>query len=147
MADLIAVTGRVATEPRRVERGEGAALVTFRLATSDARFDEKTRSWVDREPNFYTVNAWGPLAANAEQSLATGQQVLVRGRLERRGWTDANGGKRIDPTIQADGIGHDLRRGTTVLTAVPSRARDGVEARAEAEPAWAPPGESVDLPF
>jgi len=145
MADLISVTGRVATPPRSIERREGAALTTFRLATSQSRFDDKTGRWVDGGTNFYTVNAWRGLAETVARSLAKGEQIVLRGKLELRSWRDDHGTDRIDPTIHADSIGHDLRRGSTVLTPLP-RPSDDASVTAQVPQQWAD-GEPLDVPF
>ncbi|MFD1714030.1 single-stranded DNA-binding protein [Amnibacterium flavum] len=153
MSDHITVVGRVATVPKRIERGEAPALVTFRLASRDSRFDEETKTWIESDPNWYTVNAWRALADNVERSVRKGQPVIVTGRLDLRTWKDDSGANRVDPTLQADGIGHDLRRGSSTFTGTASRsAAASVSLDASpssgAEAEWhVPLDESADLPF
>lgn len=153
MSDRITITGRVATAPKRIERAGAPGLVTFRLATSDSRFDEAKNAWVESGTNWYTVNAWRALADNVEQSLQVGQQVLIRARLDLRTWQDDNGKERIEPTLHVDGIGHDLRRGVSSFT--PTGGRTGDASRqipaaqpvAEADVWHVPVEEGADLPF
>lgn len=157
MSDHITVTGRVATAPKRIGRGEGPTLVTFRLASNDSRFDSASGKWVESGTNWYSINAWRSLGDNVDQSLQVGEQVVVRGRLDLRTWRDDNGKDRVEPTIQADALGHDLRRGVTRLIASSSPQSAGgaegthAESRGEAESEqWAvEPHEaaSTDLPF
>lgn len=157
MTDHISATGRVATAPRRIEVGDSGSFVSFRLATSNSRYDEKAGRWIDLGTNWYSVKAWRGLGDNAVGSLKVGEQVVVRGKLEQRTWRDEAGVERLDVTITADALGHDLRRGTTVLTpsAGPSGGSSGGEARGgetrgietPSTEEWAAPRTDGDLPF
>ncbi|BDI23234.1 single-stranded DNA-binding protein [Herbiconiux sp. L3-i23] len=161
MTDHISATGRVATAPRRIEVGDSGSFVSFRMATNSSRYDEKAGRWVDLGTNWYSVKAWRGLGDNAMDSLKVGEQIVVRGRLEQRTWRDDAGAERLDVTITADALGHDLRRGTTVLspTSTSSGGSSGdapngetADGRrgGEAQPVtagWASPGTDEELPF
>jgi single-strand DNA-binding protein len=154
MQERITVMGRVAGEPQRnTKEGSGSdGPVTFRFATRDSRFDEATRAWVESETNWYTVKAWRTLGENVLESVAKGQPLIIRGRLQLDSWTDASGRERITPTIHADSIGHDLRRGVSTFT-VRSAAAESTsnppheELRAGAQTEWTPSTELADAPF
>lgn len=115
MSDTITVTGLVATTPRHIVTAEGLAIVSFRLASSQRRFDRSTSSWVDGDTNWYTVSAFRGLAENAAESISKGHRVIVTGRLRIRDWenTDRSG---TTVEIEADQIGHDMTWGTSVFT-------------------------------
>jgi hypothetical protein len=51
MSDTITLTGIVATLPRAITTGEGLAITSFRLASSQRRFDRAQERWVDGETN------------------------------------------------------------------------------------------------
>jgi single-strand DNA-binding protein len=114
LSDIITLTGIVGTEPRAVTTHEGLAITSFRLASTQRRFDRAKEKWVDGETNWYTITTFRQLATNSAVSVKKGEHVLVTGRLRIREWE--NGGKtgtNID--IEAEAIGHDLSWGTTVV--------------------------------
>lgn len=154
MQERITVIGRAAGDPQRMAKdGAGAGgPVTFRFATRDSRFDEATRAWVESETNWYTIKAWRGLGDNVLDSVAKGQPLIIQGRLELSSWTDSSGRERITPTIHADSIGHDLRRGVGSFTArsmaqepVPEAPRERPAVGAQDE--WASAAELADAPF
>jgi single-strand DNA-binding protein len=115
MSDTITVTGLVATAPRHLVTSEGLQITSFRLASTQRRFDRSKERWIDAETNWYTISAFRQLAANAASSITKGERVLVTGRLRIREWEN---GERSGTTIEieADAIGHDLSWGTTAFS-------------------------------
>lgn len=115
MTDGITLTGLVATAPRHIVTSEGLAISSFRLASTQRRFDRSTERWIDGETNWYTVTGFRQLAINVASSIAKGHRVIVVGRLKIREWEN---GERAGTTIEieADSIGHDLTWGTSVFT-------------------------------
>jgi single-strand DNA-binding protein len=112
MSDNITITGLVATTPRHLTTSEGLAITSFRLASSQRRFDRNTQRWMDSDTNWYTVSAFGNLAKNAAESIVKGDRVVIVGRLRIRDWenTDRSG---TTVEIEADNIGHDMFWGTS----------------------------------
>ena len=136
MPDTITLTGLVATPPRHLVTSEGLPITSFRLASTQRRFDRSQEKWIDGETNWYTVTAFRQLALNSNASVDKGQRVIVTGRLKIREWENGEkSGTTIE--IEAESIGHDLSWGTaaftrsvsaaTVLAADPLDA-DGVDA-------------------
>jgi single-strand DNA-binding protein len=115
MPDAITLTGLVATTPRHLVTSEGLPITSFRLASTQRRFDRSQEKWIDGETNWYTVTAFRQLALNSNASLEKGQRVLVTGRLKIRDWEN---GERTGTTIEieADAVGHDLSWGTAAFT-------------------------------
>jgi single-strand DNA-binding protein len=115
MSDTITVTGFVATVPRHLVTGEGLPITSFRLASTQRRYDRRSGEWVDGETNWYTVTGFRQLAVHAAASVSKGDRVLVTGRLRIRDWSS---GDRSGTTVEveAEGLGHDLAWGTTVFT-------------------------------
>lgn len=118
MSDTITVTGLVATPPKHLVTREGLPITSFRLASTQRRFDRGEQKWVDADTNWYTITAFRHLASNAVGSLFKGQRVVVTGRLRIRDW---EAGERTGTTIEidAEAIGHDLTFGTAVFTRTP----------------------------
>jgi single-strand DNA-binding protein len=115
MTDSITLTGLVATTPRHIVTSEGLAISSFRLASTQRRFDRSSERWIDGETNWYTITAFRQLAINAAASISKGQRVVVAGRLRIREWET---GERTGTTIEieADALGHDLAWGTSAFT-------------------------------
>ena len=115
MPDAITLTGLVATPPRHLVTSEGLPITSFRLASTQRRFDRSQEKWIDGETNWYTITAFRQLALNSNASIEKGQRVLVTGRLKIRDWEN---GERTGTTveIEADAIGHDLAWGTAAFT-------------------------------
>jgi single-strand DNA-binding protein len=115
MPDLITLTGLVATEPRHIVTAEGLPITTFRLASTQRRFDRSQDRWVDGDTNWYTISSFRQLAINSSTSIKKGERVLVTGRVRVREWQNSErAGTNID--IEADAIGHDLAWGASVFT-------------------------------
>ncbi len=112
MQDTITVVGTVGTPPRHIVTATGLPITTFRLASTQRRFDRAESRFVDGETNWYSVSAWRQLAVNAVASLEKGDRVIVTGRLKVQNWE--NGGRTgLNVEIEAESIGHDLCWGTT----------------------------------
>jgi single-strand DNA-binding protein len=125
VSDTITVTGLIATTPRHIVTSEGLPITSFRLASSQRRFDKATLKWVDSSTNWYTVSAYKQLAINCVPSLNKGDRIIVSGRLRVRDWTtDDRTGTNVE--IEAEVIGHDLFWATAVATriVVPSKVEE-----------------------
>ena len=138
MSDTITITGLVATTPRHVTTTEGLNITSFRLASTQRRFDRSQERWIDGDTNWYTITTFRQLALNAVTSVNKGQRVLVTGRLRIREWENGEkSGTTID--IEADALGHDLSWGsavftrTVVATPAPSADNEAMDAAAPAE--------------
>jgi single-strand DNA-binding protein len=107
MSDTLTVTGLIATTPRHITTSEGVEILSFRMASSQRRFDKTANKWVDASTNWYTVTAFRTLATNAYASLNKGDRIVVVGRLRIRDWqTDDRTGTNVE--IEAETLGHDL---------------------------------------
>ena len=115
MTDILSITGLVATIPRHLVTGDGLPITSFRLASTQRRYDRGAQKWIDAETNWYTVTTFRQLAINVVGSIEKGQRVLVTGRLRVRDWqTGDRAGTNVE--IDADAVGHDLAWGTSVYT-------------------------------
>jgi single-strand DNA-binding protein len=136
MSDHLTITGLVATQPRHIVTSEGLPITSFRLASTQRRFDRSQAKWIDGETNWYTITAFRQLAVHAAGSVEKGQRVVLSGRLRIRDWENGDRtGTTVD--IEADALGHDLTWGTSVFTRsiTTSASRDAASAPDAAEPA------------
>jgi single-strand DNA-binding protein len=111
MTDMITITGLVGTIPRHLVTAEGLPITSFRLASTQRRFDRAHERWVDGETNWYTITAFRHLAVNIAGSIKKGERVLVTGKLRIRDW-EAGEKTGTNIEVDADAIGHDLSWGT-----------------------------------
>jgi single-strand DNA-binding protein len=127
VSDNITLTGVVATIPRALTTQEGLAITSFRLASSQRRFDRAQEKWVDGDTNWYTITTFRQLAANAAVSVKKGERIVVTGRLRIRDWENGDrAGTNIE--VDADALGHDLAWGTGAFS------RNTVAASSEPHP-------------
>jgi len=115
MSEQISVAGLVATTPRHLITQDGLPITSFRLASSQRRFDRTQNKWIDGETNWFTVTGFRQLAINSSTSVSKGDRILVSGRLRVRDWDNGErAGTSVE--IEADSIGHDLSWGSSVFT-------------------------------
>ena len=115
MSETITVSGLVATTPRHLVTQDGLPITSFRLASSQRRFDRSQNRWIDGDTNWYTVTGFRQLAINAAGSISKGDRILVGGKLRVRDWDNGErAGTSVE--IEAESIGHDLVWGSSVFT-------------------------------
>ncbi len=115
MTDTITLTGLVATTPRHLVTSEGLPITSFRLASTQRRYDRGAQKWIDGDTNWFTITCFRQLAINAVGSIVKGQRVVVAGKLRVRDWES---GDRAGTTVEVDAeaLGHDLMWGSSVFT-------------------------------
>ena len=115
MSEHLTVAGLVATTPRHLVTQDGLPITSFRLASSQRRFDRAQNKWIDGETNWYTITAFRQLAINSAGSVSKGDRIIVSGKLRVRDWDNGErAGTSVE--IEADGIGHDLSWGSSSFT-------------------------------
>jgi single-strand DNA-binding protein len=115
MAENLTVSGLVATTPRHLITADGLPITSFRLASSNRRFDRTAGKWVDGETNWYTITAFRQLGINCAGSVNKGDRIIVQGVLRVRDWDNGErAGTSVE--IEAEAIGHDLTWGSSVFT-------------------------------
>lgn len=132
MSDTITVRGYVATEVRSTTADSGLAIASFRMCSTERRYDREVGSWVDGQTNWYSVSLFRQLATNAAFSIHKGDRVIVTGRLKVRQWAldDGRSGTAVD--IDAESVGHDLMWGTANYRRnVQDRASTGISGTEE----------------
>ncbi|KAM9862697.1 Single-stranded DNA-binding protein [Leucobacter sp. BZR 635] len=138
MSQQFSAVGQIATTPKLFTPAGGAEFCTFRLASAARRYDAAKQEWIDGDTNWFTVNTFRSLATHAKISLEKGDRIVVTGKLRVRQWTaEAKSGTSVE--IDAEGIGHDLRFGSSRFAKMPgAMPRDAGAAEGEASPDVAP---------
>ncbi|MGR0160102.1 single-stranded DNA-binding protein [Paenarthrobacter nitroguajacolicus] len=115
MNDMITVRGFVASEVKSSTTARGTSTASFRLGTTERRYDRATNTWVDGNTNWYTVQSFRYLAGHVGCSVKKGQRVLVAGKLRLRQW-EHEGRVYHVAEIDAESVGHDLMWGSANFT-------------------------------
>ena len=119
----ITLTGIVATTPRHLVTSDGLPITSFRLASTQRRYDTASEKWVDGETNWFTVTAFRSLATNVASSIKKGERIIVAGALRIREWENGEkSGTNVE--LDADALGHDLSWGIATFTRVPATGAD-----------------------
>jgi single-strand DNA-binding protein len=84
----ILIEGSLVRDPLFRTTTKGTALCTFAILTN--RF-YKQEGNLEREANFFEVEAWSTLAEKSRSYGHKGRGVRVVGRLRQSRWTDADG--------------------------------------------------------
>ncbi len=91
----------------------GVSVVNLRVA-STPRIKRKGQ-WMDGATTWYSVSAWRALADNIRDSVKKGDAVIVHGRLRSDAWEREDGQISSTLLVEANFVGHDLCRGTSVF--------------------------------
>lgn len=130
--------GRVATKVDGTTLPGGAYKATFRLASSQRRFDQATGEWRDGRSLFITVVAWRKLGEHAALSLQVGDPVMAHGRIFSREY-EKDGRTHTIVEMEASALGPDL----TWCTSTVSRNTRSGQAPAPGEVAGPTPAGGV----
>ena len=105
----ITIVGNVVADPELRFTQSGAAVATFRVASTPRRYDSQTNQWVDGEALFLSCNIWRQAAENVAETLTKGMRVIVTGRLRQRSYETREGDKRTVMELEVDEVGPSLR--------------------------------------
>jgi single-strand DNA-binding protein len=108
----ITVVGNLVNDPELRFTNSGAAVASFRIASTPRTFDRQANEWKDGEALFLTCSVWRQAAENVAESLQRGARVIVTGRLKQRTYDTREGEKRTVVEIEVDEIGPSLRYAT-----------------------------------
>jgi single-strand DNA-binding protein len=107
------VTGNVGSEVELKEFREGATFASFRLACTPRVW--RGGQWGDDETTWLGVVCSRGLALNVKSSIGKGDPVIVVGRLRTERWKGDDGVAHERLKLEAQSVGHDLSRGTSVF--------------------------------
>jgi single-strand DNA-binding protein len=125
MDATISITGNVGSEVKFREPREGLAYASFRLGCTPRTW--RSEGWRDDETTWIGVVCNKTLALNVKSSIGKGDPVVVVGRLRTERWTDTEGVEHERLKLDAQSVGHDLSRGTSVFRKSPKVVVEEVE--------------------
>jgi len=139
MSSLNAVTlvGHLGRKPELRYTATQAAYALLSLATNETSFAKGPKP--QERTEWHRIVTWGRTAAVCAQHLDVGRQVLVRGRLRTRSWTDRHGFQRWSTEVLADRV--------FFLGVAAKRTSEPAEQVEPPPPEDAPAGAEDDIPF
>jgi len=109
---VITVVGNLTNDPELRFTQSGAAVCSFRIASTPRTLDRQSGEWKDGEPLFLSCSIWRDAAEHVSESLQRGARVIVQGRLRQRTYDTKEGEKRTVMELEVDEIGPSLRYAT-----------------------------------
>ncbi len=109
---VITVVGNLTNDPELRFTQSGAAVCSFRIASTPRTLDRQSGEWKDGEPLFLSCSVWRDAAEHVSESLQRGARVIVQGRLRQRTYDTKEGEKRTVMELEVDEIGPSLRYAT-----------------------------------
>ena len=98
MLNVVALVGRVATEPEIRYTPSGVAVCNFRLAVDRFSGDG------ERTADFFTIVTWRRTAETCGNYLEKGRLVGLQGRLQHRTWENQEGQRRSVVEVVAHSV-------------------------------------------
>ncbi|MGW9412351.1 single-stranded DNA-binding protein [Arthrobacter cupressi] len=121
MNDIITIRGFVASDVKSSTTPGGTATASFRIGSTERRFDRANNVWIDGNTNWFTVQSYRHLAGHVGCSIKKGQRVIVLGKLKLRQW-ERDGRIYHVAEIDAESVGHDLMWGSANFTRMASNS-------------------------
>lgn len=112
----ITLVGNLVDDPELRFTNSGAAVASFRVASTPRTFDRQSGEWKDGEALFLTCSVWRQYAENVAESLQRGMRVIVQGRLKQRSYETREGEKRTVYEVDVEEVGPALRSATAKVT-------------------------------
>lgn len=142
---ILNITGNLTADPEIRYTPQGAAVVSFTVASTPRAYNKQTNEWEDGDTLYMRCSAWRQLAENVAESLTKGSRVMVEGKLKQRSYETKEGEKRTVIEVEATEVAASLRNATCKVARV---ERTAPAPRATTAPA-ADPFESTpeEIPF
>ena len=129
-AATVTIVGRAGTNPM-VSASPKGDRVTFRVISTERRFDEARQDWVDGDEYGVSVVCWRGLASAVLTTVRKGDPIVVIGRISTRKY-EKNGVMEYFTDVKGDFVGLDVAK-------LGSRfSRSTFESRDQNEPGSAP---------
>ncbi len=122
---VITVVGNLVADPEMRFTPSGAAVASFRVASTPRTFNRQSGQWEDGEALFLSCSVWRDTADNVASSLKKGMRVIVQGRLTQRSYTTREGENRTVYELQVDEVGPSLRYAKAEVTRIPRGGGQG----------------------
>ena len=157
----LTIVGNLTDDPSLRYTAAGAAVASFRVASTPRRYNSQTGQHEDSDPLFLGCNVWRDQAENVSESLSKGMRVVVTGNLRQRSYETREGEKRTVYEVEVDDVAPSLKwavarvertnrsSGGRSSTAAPQAgygAPSGQQSRVDDDPWGAAPQDDDDMP-
>jgi len=85
------IMGHLGKDPELSETATGKMVCRISIATSNNYLDNRTREWVERDPDWHNVIIWEDLAEKVAQEFSKGDAIMVRGKSRTREYQGKDG--------------------------------------------------------
>lgn len=103
------LAGNLTRDPELRYTPSGKAVCALRVAVQERVYSERKKAWEDKDPEFFDVTCWAPLAEHVAESLSKGQRVVAEGRWEAQSWEDNEGTIQERTVFVAADLGPSLK--------------------------------------
>ena len=134
----ICIVGNLVDDPELRFTNSGAAVASFRVASTPRTFDKASGEWKDGESMFLTCSVWRQYAENVAESLQRGMRVIVQGRLKQRSFETREGEKRTVFEVDVEEVGPALRSATAKVTKTQRQGGGGFGAPSAPQGGYSP---------
>lgn len=144
----VVLIGNVGQAPEIKYIGNGTAVLSFSVCTSERYQDKNTKEWHEKT-EWHRIVVWGKYAEILHKSMGKGTLVAVDGKLQTRSWEDKNGVKHYATEIRAEHVDLLARFGDRQdrpSNGAPSNPNDGTQTRNGRTAAPAGRGGPIDIP-
>jgi single-strand DNA-binding protein len=93
----------IVSEPELRRTPAGKAVLSFRAAFNDSKYDEQQSKWVTTKTFYVDAQAWEQTAERLAETLAKGDQIYLSGRLETQAW-EKDGEKKSKPVLNIQAV-------------------------------------------
>lgn len=100
MLNIAIIMGRLTRDPELRRTNSGKPVASFAVAVDRDYAPEGQ----EKETDFIECVAWNGTAEFIQKYFSKGSMIVVKGRLQIRGWTDKDGNKRKTAEIVADQV-------------------------------------------
>ena len=100
--NFVTIEGNLIRDPELKATSTGTSVCNIGIAHNKRM--KKGDEWVDKDPEFYTIVAWGGRGEQAAKYLTKGSHLTVAGQLQQRTWETNDGAKRSVVEIVAESL-------------------------------------------
>lgn len=105
----ITLTGNMGGDPKLEYIPSGSAMAKFSLAVNNGKKNRSTNAY-DEDTIWVQVTCWEKMAEKVAEKFKKGTHVCISGSLAQGEWTDKEGNKRNQPSVNARRVTGDHRK-------------------------------------
>lgn len=116
MLNCITIHGRLTADPELKTTQSGVPSCRFTVAV------DRSYSKGEKMTDFFSVVCWRGLAETVAKYFHKGKEIVVRGEMQSRKWTDKEGVNRVSWEVMADSVDFCGSKSDNGTTAEPAKS-------------------------